>query len=119
MKYFKDSNSAVYAYPLDGSQDNFIKEGLISITEKEAMEIVNPPPTHEELVVQAEAKKQVLIAEANDFINSKQWPGKAALGRLKVDEVTQYNLWLDYLDALEAIDTSTIPNIIWPVLPAA
>ncbi|WP_204528018.1 tail fiber assembly protein, partial [Citrobacter cronae] len=31
---------------------------------------------------------------------------KAAIGRLKGDELAQYNLWLDYLDALEALDTS-------------
>ncbi len=31
-------------------------------------------------------------------MNSKQWPGKAAIGRLKGEELAQYNLWLDYLE---------------------
>lgn len=60
MKYFKDSNSSVYAYPSDGSQDAFIKDGLIPITEKEAMDIVNPPKTNQELLqeeLQAISKK--------------------------------------------------------------
>ncbi len=47
-------------------------------------------------------------------MNSKQWPGKAAIGRLKGDELTQYNLWLDYLDAPELVDTFGAPDIEWP-----
>ncbi|HCR1893061.1 TPA: tail fiber assembly protein, partial [Enterobacter asburiae] len=57
------------------------------------------------------------IGVANDFMNSRQWPGKAAIGRLRGDDLTQYNLWLDYLDALEAVDTSSAPNIGWPTSP--
>lgn len=44
-------------------------------------------------------------------MNSKQWLGNAAIGRLKGDALAQYNLWLDYLDELEAVDTSTAPDI--------
>ncbi|WXP55184.1 tail fiber assembly protein (plasmid) [Escherichia coli] len=51
-------------------------------------------------------------------MNSKQWPGKAAIGRLKDDELAQYNLWLDYLDALELVDSSSAPDIEWPTPPA-
>jgi hypothetical protein len=56
-----------------------------------------PPPTHEEQIAAAELKKQQLINQVNEYINSKQWPGKAAIGRLKGEELVQYNLWLDYL----------------------
>ncbi|HAU4302332.1 TPA: tail fiber assembly protein [Citrobacter freundii] len=76
-----------------------------------------PPPTHEELISISDAEKQSRIDEANEHINSKQWPGKAAIGRLKGDALTQYGLWLDYLDALEAVDTSSAPNIEWPTSP--
>lgn len=76
-----------------------------------------PEPTHEEQIVLADLEKQNIINQANEYMNSKQWPGKAAIGRLKGDELAQYNLWLDYLDALEAIDTSSAPDINWPVLP--
>lgn len=76
-----------------------------------------PPPSHDELVAQAKDEKQGRIGLANDYMNSKQWPGKAAIGRLKGDELAQYNLWLDYLDALEAVDTSTAPDITWPNQP--
>ena len=36
-----------------------------------------PPPSHDELVAQAEAVKQARIDQANEYMNSKQWPGKA------------------------------------------
>ncbi|TLI73090.1 tail fiber assembly protein, partial [Escherichia sp. E1130] len=70
-----------------------------------------------DLISAAEAEKQNRIDQANDYMNSKQWPGKAAMGRLKDTEKAQYNLWLDYLDELEAVDTSTAPDIIWPEKP--
>lgn len=76
-----------------------------------------PAPTHDELIAEAEREKQQRIDAANEFMNSKQWPGKAAIGRLKGDELAQYILWLDYLDALEAVDTSSAPDIIWPTPP--
>ncbi|MDD8621838.1 tail fiber assembly protein [Escherichia coli] len=77
-----------------------------------------PPPTHEEQIAAAELEKQQLINQVNGYINSKQWPGKAAIGRLKGEELAQYNLWLDYLDALELVDTSSAPDIEWPTPPA-
>ncbi|WP_201285339.1 tail fiber assembly protein, partial [Escherichia coli] len=69
-------------------------------------------------IEQAESERQLLINHANEYMNSRQWPGKAAIGRLKGDELAQYNLWLDYLDALEAVDTSTAPDITWPATPS-
>ncbi|HFT7878960.1 TPA: tail fiber assembly protein [Enterobacter roggenkampii] len=73
-----------------------------------------PPLTHEQQVALAESEKQRRINAANDFMNGKQWPGKAAMDRLTAAEKAQYNAWLDYLDALDAIDTSNAPDIDWP-----
>lgn len=77
-----------------------------------------PESTLDELIAAANAEKQERIDHANDYMNSKQWSGKAALGRLKGDELTQYNVWLDYLDALEAVDSSSVPTVSWPTPPA-
>lgn len=77
-----------------------------------------PVPTKKELIAEAEREKQRRIDAANAFMNSKQWPGKAAIGRMKGDELAQYSLWLDYLDALEVVDVSTAPVIEWPEQPA-
>lgn len=68
----------------------------------------------ESAISAADNKKRLLINEATEYINSKQWPGKAAIGRLKGDELAQYNLWLDFLDALEVVDISSAPDINWP-----
>jgi hypothetical protein len=94
-------------------------EGKIRAVGKDGMPAWGdiPPPTHEELVAAAEAEKQSRIGQANDYMNSRQWPGKAALGRLKGDDLALYNLWLDYLDALEAIDTTVPKSIVWPDMP--
>lgn len=40
MKHYKDpSTNELYAYEADGSQDEFIKKGLVSITNEEAQTI--------------------------------------------------------------------------------
>jgi hypothetical protein len=38
-----------------------------------------PEPTHDELVQKAEIHKQALISDANNYIDSNQWPSKLAL----------------------------------------
>lgn len=74
-----------------------------------------PPPTKDQLVEQAESKKQALIAEVNT--ETEMLRAKLALGRIKDDEKALLNAWLDYLDELEAVDVSTAPDITWPVKP--
>ncbi|EFJ3419796.1 tail fiber assembly protein [Escherichia coli] len=77
-----------------------------------------PEPTNDELIATAEQLRSNLISSANAYMYERQWPGKAAIGRLKGEELAQYNLWLDYLDALELVDTSSAPDIEWPTPPA-
>lgn len=95
-------------------------EGKIRVSGEDGMPEWDdiPAPTYEEMVAQADTEKQNRIDVANDYINSKQWPGKAAMGRLKDSEKAQYNAWLDYLDALDVVDTSKVPDITWPEKPA-
>lgn len=73
------------------------------------------PPTHEELVRQAEVKKAFLISEVES--ETAMLRIKHGLGRIKPAELELLNAWLDYLDELEAVDVSTAPDIIWPVKP--
>lgn len=76
-----------------------------------------PPPSQEQIVETAETERQQRISTANIFINGQQWPSKLALGRLSDAETARFNLWLDYLDALAAVDTATAPDIEWPEKP--
>ncbi|HCT6818156.1 TPA: tail fiber assembly protein [Morganella morganii] len=66
-------------------------------------------------IAAAEAKKQALIAEVHT--ETEMLRTKLALGRIKEDEKVLLNAWLDYLDLLEAVDTSAAPDIDWPVKP--
>lgn len=63
----------------------------------------------------AEIQKQYLIAEVNTETQMLQT--KLALKRIKPDELELLNAWLDYLDLLEAVDTSLAPDIGWPQKP--
>lgn len=77
-----------------------------------------PELTHGELVQQAELQKQMLISQANDYIDSKQWPSKLAFGRLSDADKALFNEWLDYLDALDTVDISAALGAHWPEKPA-
>ena len=84
--------------------------------------VFTAPPTpkrsHDELVADAEQKKQSLIDAAMAKISVIQL--KLQAGRkLMQEETTQLNAVLDYIDEVTATDTSTAPDIIWPVFPAS
>lgn len=66
-------------------------------------------------VAAAEAQKQYLIAEVNAETQILQT--KLALKRIKPDELELLNAWMDYLDLLETVDTTTAPDIDWPQKP--
>lgn len=118
----------------DGGNSDFFKEvdgKIIEIPEgvKTSIgweydgETFLPTPTPEidktQLINNALLEKEGRISAANHTMNSKQWPGKAAIGRLKDYELIKYNVWLDYLDALYAVDVSNAPDIKWPAEPDA
>jgi len=76
-----------------------------------------PKPSKEELVDQAERQKQRRIDDAMQSISVIQL--KLQAGRkLTADETDKLNKTLDYIDAVEATDTSTAPDINWPAIPA-
>jgi len=73
-------------------------------------------PTQEELIAAAETDRQSRI----DYATSRiiVWQTKLLMGRkLTTSEMEQLNTWMDYIDALEALDTSTAPDIEWPEQP--
>lgn len=140
MKAYKFANNVFYPYALeldyraagtwpekgndvsDAVYSEFTGEppqGKVRMTDNKGRPAWGDVPalTAEQLKYAAELKKQSLIDSANDYINGKQWPGKAAIKRLHDDELYQFTLWLDYLDALEAIDITSEPDINWPVQP--
>ena len=84
--------------------------------------VFTAPPTpersHDELVADAEQKKQSLIDTAMASISLIQL--KLQAGRnLTQAETTRLNAVLDYIDAVTATDTSTAPDVNFPAFPEA
>ncbi|EPW8571516.1 tail fiber assembly protein [Morganella morganii] len=138
MIHYKDKSGTVYAYDaeqmaavdrinapdFDSKKEqvstiffeiNEKIKGMHKMTKKEVEVHINPPVTREQLIAEAEADKQRLIAEVHTETQMLQT--KLALGRIKDDEKELLNAWLNYLEELEAVDVSTAPDIIWPVKP--
>lgn len=90
-------------------------DGKVIVSDETGYPVLITPEVN--FIEVAEREREALIAEANAFINDRQWPSKLTLGRLDEDEKTRFNLWLDYLDELEQVDISTAPDIEWPVKP--
>ncbi|HCT2143202.1 tail fiber assembly protein [Raoultella ornithinolytica] len=75
-----------------------------------------PLPSHDVLVSLAEQYRQSLIDAAMQSVSVLQL--KLQAGRkLTADEMSKLNAALDYIDALDAVDTSTAPDITWPAIP--
>lgn len=114
--FFKDTKTGdVYSYDDDQVAAGYVKDGLIKMTREEISAHTKPQPTKDQLIEQAEARKQYLIAEVHT--ETEMLRTKLALGRIKEDERALLNAWLDYLDLLEAVDVSAAPDIDWPAKP--
>ncbi|MCQ8229093.1 tail fiber assembly protein [Pantoea trifolii] len=74
-----------------------------------------PPLTPSELAAEAVQRKDNLLGNAQQAIGI--WQTKLALGRISDAEKTSLNIWLDYIDALQAVDASAAPDIDWPETP--
>ncbi len=60
MKHYRDESNTLYAYESDGSQDAFIKEGLVPISDEDlaAMMAAMIAPTTEQLLSQLTAARK-------------------------------------------------------------
>ncbi|EAY4775012.1 tail fiber assembly protein [Salmonella enterica] len=118
MKYFKDEKNNVYAYAADGSEDDFIKPELISISETEALAIVNPPPTHEELLAAVEIHRAELLSAA-DRVTS-DWRTELMLGEINEADKASLSSWMEYKRNVKAVNAEDAvrPDFNWPALPS-
>ena len=74
-----------------------------------------PPPTAEELIAQAEAKKTGLISDAKKTISI--WQSELLLGEISDDDKASLTGWISYIKALQKVDSSKGPDIVWPDAP--
>lgn len=76
-----------------------------------------PAPTKEELIYQAESRKQVLIAEATIVIAPLQ--DAVDLGMATPEEESALKEWKEYRVLLSRVDTSLGADVVWPTPPAS
>ena len=74
-----------------------------------------PELTREEYVGQAESTKVGLLSSARTTISI--WQSELLLGTISDADKASLVAWLAYIKAVEAIDTSTAPDISWPEPP--
>ncbi|WP_036774011.1 tail fiber assembly protein [Photorhabdus australis] len=115
MKYYIDSNNNIYAYE-DDCDEEFIAEGLTLITEKEVNEILNPPPTHEELIQTAEYKRQQLLKHADAVM--LDWRTELMLYEISDANRAKLSAWQAYKNEVRSVDVTTDPgHVNWPEHP--
>lgn len=66
-------------------------------------------------VAAAEQKKASLLAEAQNTISL--WQTELQLDIISDDDKARLIAWMKYIQALNAVDTTTAPDIEWPVKP--
>lgn len=91
MKYFKDESGSVWAFESDGSQDSFIPDGLVSITESEANELRFPAQSFDQMTADVEAKRAAAYREESDPLFFDWQRGKATKEQwdAKVQEIKE------------------------------
>lgn len=63
----------------------------------------------------ANQQKAALLAEAQQTISL--WQTELQLGIISDEDKTSLIAWMNYIKAVQAVDTSTAPDIIWPTPP--
>ncbi len=63
----------------------------------------------------AELKRQTLLSDANNI--TADWRTELTLGIISDSDKEKLIAWMEYIKAVKAIDTSTAPDIQWPLRP--
>ncbi|WP_047706781.1 tail fiber assembly protein [Plesiomonas sp. ZOR0011] len=71
----------------------------------------------DELIAQAETEKSARIENAKQHISL--WQTQLQLGMISDTDKASLIAWMNYITALQAVDTSTAPEIDWPTPPDA
>lgn len=85
------------------------------MTAKEVDAHINPPKSKEQHIVEAQQKKQSLLAEATEAVAPLQ--DAVDLDMATEEEIALLKEWKKYRVLLNRVDTSTAPDIEWPEKP--
>ncbi|MGG8168625.1 tail fiber assembly protein [Klebsiella aerogenes] len=70
---------------------------------------------HADEIAVAEQQKQALLSEAQQQITG--WQTELQLGIISDDDKARLISWMNYIKAVQAVDTSKAPDISWPERP--
>lgn len=122
----EDSYKAAGLWPIDGIQITEAEhDGLFPIPLGKDIGLIDnkpcwvnmPPPSIEELISQAEQKRQFLLKNADEV--TADWRTELVLGEIDEESKAKLSLWMGYKREVKAVDISTAPDIIWPFEPEA
>lgn len=74
-----------------------------------------PPLSHDEIIANADADRCYRIINARERISL--WQTQLQLGMISDADKANLIEWMHYITALQAVDTSTAPDIQWPPEP--
>lgn len=122
MAYFADTDEG-FDYTLQWGSDAYgvlMEEGVIvDIGYSYADGVFTPPPepepSHDELVNRANQMKSNLLSSADSIF--LEWQTKLLLNITSEDEKNAVIAWVNYKDAVRAVDTQQAPDITWPEQP--
>lgn len=77
--------------------------------------VIDADAQHAADVAAAEQTKQNLLAAARSTISI--WQTELQLGSISEEDKSQLIIWLAYIKEVQAVNTSSAPNINWPVQP--
>jgi len=107
MKHYKDESNNLYAYESDGSQDDYIKEGLVPISDEDLAAMM--APTTEQLLSQltAERKEQERQGVVINGVRYAGDPGnrqalQEAIAFMDYAGLTEFESWKDSDNAFHA-----------------
>ncbi|MBV6817496.1 tail fiber assembly protein [Rahnella sp. PD12R] len=69
----------------------------------------------EELISQANIKKQLILQGIND--TTQIWQTQLSLGIITSTDKEKLTNWMKYAQLVDAVDISTAPDILWPTSP--
>lgn len=102
-------------YPV--SVDDAFTGGAMSYDRFSGEWIVDPPyePTRQDIINEAVAMRDTLVAEANTVIYD--WAIDASTGDITDEDMASLKVWRAYIKKLKALNLDDAPNIEWPYKP--
>jgi len=106
--------------PPDGQTAIAIEDGVevgigYSVVDGKFVAPIVAAPTHEELVAEAGRQKTQTLLSISDV--TQLWQTQLALGIITDTDKDSLILWMKYAQEVQAVDTSSVPDIEWPVAP--